>query len=144
DVFRLAETLAEGAEQMPPQDSPGRMRSAERQGLARPRSKKKRDQQLNLSLTEDEFAEAYWRARRVGMRMVDYGRWRLLGGDKQPVVPSNAATSGEHLFLAELKRLGNNLNQLVRICHTTRQPPPASLEALLERIRAAINRGMPR
>jgi hypothetical protein len=111
--------------------------------LARPRSDKKRDQQLNLSLTEDEFADIYWRARRAGMRMVDYGRWRLLGGEKRPAFPPNAIDLSQQLLLSELKRLGNNLNQLVRICHATRRPPPASLEALLERIRAAINRGTP-
>jgi hypothetical protein len=75
--------------------------------------------------------------------MVDYGRWRLLGGEKQPAFPPNAIDLSQQLLLSELKRLGNNLNQLVRICHATHRPPPASLEALLERIRAAINRGMP-
>jgi hypothetical protein len=111
--------------------------------LGRPPLEKKRDQQLNVSLTQDEYADLYWRARRSGMRMVDYGRWRLLGGNNQPVVPANAAHRGDHLLFTELKRLGNNLNQLVRICHSTRRAPPASLETLLERIRDVINRGMP-
>jgi hypothetical protein len=110
--------------------------------LGRPPSEKKRDQQLNLSLTQDEFAEIYWRSRRAGMRMVDYGRWRLLGGEKQPVIPPQAIDQSQHLLFAELRRLGNNLNQLVRICHATRRAPPESLEILLERIRQAINRGM--
>jgi hypothetical protein len=110
--------------------------------VGRPRLEKKRDQQLNVSLTQEEYVELYWRARRSGMRIVDYGRWRLLGGPSQPVVPAHAQ-KGDHLVFAELKRIGNNLNQLVRICHSTRRPPPASLEALLDRIRSVINRGMP-
>lgn len=109
--------------------------------MGRPPLEKKRDQQLNVSLTQDEYADLYWRSRRAGMRMVDYGRWRLLGGEKQPVIPPHASHQGDHVLFAELKRLGNNLNQLVRICHATRSPPPASLEGLLQRIRDVINRG---
>jgi hypothetical protein len=111
--------------------------------VGRPRSENKRDQQLNVGLTEDEYIEVYWRARRSGMRMVDYGRWRLLGGVNQPALAERAARMGDPLVFTELKRLGNNLNQLVRICHSTRRQPPASLEALLERIRSVINRGIP-
>jgi hypothetical protein len=109
--------------------------------VGRPRSENKRDQQLNVSLTQDEYIELYWRARRSGLRMVDYGRWRLLGGVNQPALPERAARKDDLLVFTELKRLGNNLNQLVRICHSTRRAPPASLEALLERIRTVINRG---
>lgn len=141
-MFRLAETLAEGAGQMPPRTPWDACALPKESQLGRPRSEKKRDQQLNLSLTQDEFADVYWRARRAGMRMVDYGRWRLFGGEKQPILPPNAADYSQHVLFSELKRLGNNLNQLVRICHATRRPPPASLEVLLERIRTAINRGM--
>ncbi|MCC8978884.1 plasmid mobilization relaxosome protein MobC [Bradyrhizobium sp. 10BB] len=74
------------------------------------------------------------------MRMVDYARWRLLGGASQPIVPASASRRMDDGLFAELRRLGNNLNQLVRLCHSTRTPPPASLEALLQRIREAINR----
>jgi len=74
--------------------------------------------------------------------MVDYARWRLLGGASQPVIPPSAEQRIDQALFAELRRLGNNLNQLVRICHATRHPPPASLEALLDRIRHLINRGM--
>jgi hypothetical protein len=110
--------------------------------VGRPRLENKRDQQINVSLTQDEYVELYWRARRSGMRMVDYGRWRLLGGASQPTLPERAARRGDLLLFTELKRLGNNLNQLVRICHSTRRPPPASLESLLECIRNVINRGV--
>jgi len=110
--------------------------------VGRPRLEKKRDQQLNVSLMTDEYAEVYWRARRSGMRMVDYARWRLLGGASQPILPPSAAGRLDHALFSELKRLGNNLNQMVRICHSMRRPPPEGLEALLERIRGAINRAM--
>lgn len=110
--------------------------------MGRPPLEKKRDQQLNVSLTTDEFAEIYWRARKAGKRMVDYARWRLLGGASQPVIPPSAQQRLDQALFAELRRLGNNLNQIARICHTTRSSPPPSLEPLLARIREAINRGL--
>jgi hypothetical protein len=110
--------------------------------VARPRLEKKRDQQLNVSLTKDEFAEVYWRARKAGKRMVDYARWRLLGGASQPVTPPSAELRLDAILFSELRRLGNNLNQLVRICHATRKVPPNGLEGLLARIRDIINRGI--
>lgn len=108
--------------------------------MARPRSEKKRDQQLNIGLTTEEFAEAYWRAKAAQMRMVDYARWRLLGGASQPVIPRAAERRIEDGLFAELRRLGNNLNQLTRLFHATKRPPPEGLEPLLGRIRDAINR----
>lgn len=117
------------------------MRSAKVQDLGRPRKEIRRDHQLNLSLTKEEYVSAYWKAERAGMKLVDYGRWRLLGSIQQPSAPENAVSRHEHLRVAELKRIGNNLNQLVRFCHATRQRPPANLEPLLQAIRALINRG---
>lgn len=102
----------------------------------------RRDHQLNLSLTKDEFVAAYWAAHGAGMRLVDYGRWRLLLESDQPIRQLRAAASSDPIFLAELKRLGNNLNQLARFCHATGHRPPEHLDPLLLRLREIINQGV--
>jgi hypothetical protein len=109
--------------------------------VPRPSKQIRRDHQLNLSLTKDEFVGAYYRAERAGMRLVDYGRWRLLGGKDQPVKAAAANSTAERLLSAELRRIGNNLNQLVRFCHSTGHPPPSHLDSLLRHIRSLIDRG---
>lgn len=109
--------------------------------MPRPRIPNRRDQQLNLSLTQDEFINAYYLAEAAGMRLVDFGRWRLLGDANQPAIPSRSVSTIDRLFLAELKRLGNNLNQLARFCHATGHRPPDHLDPLLLRIRDLIDRG---
>ena len=47
----------------------------------------------------------------------------------------------ERLIYAQLVRLGNNLNQMVRHLHRTGDPLPADLEPLLADIRQLIARG---
>ena len=111
--------------------------------MARPKQNIRRDHQLNFSLTEDEFELVQMRAHAAGQRAVDYGRSLLLYGpaaapQAMPAPPSRA----ERLVYLELKRLGNNLNQAVRICNTTRRAPPPSLEPLLAEIRALLNRSL--
>ena len=102
----------------------------------------RRDHQLNLSLTKDEFIAAYWAAHKVRMRLVDYGRWRLLADSDQPPQRLRCAASADPLLLAEMKRLGNNLNQLARFCHATGHRPPEHLDPLLLRLRELINQGV--
>lgn len=110
--------------------------------MARPRQKIKRDRQLNLSLTGAEYERVQWGAMSAAMTPADYGRWRLLGarrGLKRP----QAQTSGvDRLFYVQLKRIGNNLNQLTRLAHVTRAPSPPGLEPLLQDIRALLRRGL--
>jgi len=107
--------------------------------VARPTKAIKRDRQMNFSLTADELATLLGRANRAGMRPVDYGRWRLLGGEDQPVIPEKTVSTTDHMIYAQLRKLGNLLNQLVRHCHTTKCAPPAALEPLLEDIRVIIS-----
>jgi hypothetical protein len=112
------------------------------EAVGRPTKENKRNQQLNLRLTRHELATLLWRAERAGMRLIDYGRWRVLGGEDQPVTPPTATPKAHHLVFGQLKRLGCNLNQMVRFCHATKRPPPAGLQPLLRDIRALINRGL--
>lgn len=106
--------------------------------MARPTKRNKRDQQLNLKLTAAELTWIKARAAGAGMRLVDYGRWILL---REGAASPQATTPHDRLLYEQLKRLGNNLNQLARIANATREPPPAALDALLNDIRAIINRG---
>jgi hypothetical protein len=73
------------------------------------------------------------------MRPVDYGRARLLGQRGGEAAASGApAPHLDPLFLVELSRLGNNLNQIARWMNRFRQPAPPSLEPLLQEIRRLI------
>lgn len=80
------------------------------------------------------------RADAAGMRPVDYGRAVVL--DERIVVGRKEADGNaiERLIYAQLCRLGNNLNQLVRYLHGTGYPAPASLEPLLRDIRQILEK----
>ena len=105
--------------------------------MPRPRLPVLRDRQLNLRLTRAEFEGVKARADSSGLRIVDYGRAVLLG-DKAVLARASAGSAAERLIHAQLRRLGNNLNQLVRHLHMTKEPPPANLEPLLQDIRQAL------
>jgi Bacterial mobilisation protein (MobC) len=116
--------------------------------MSRPRKNIRRDRQLNLSLTQGEEETVRARAAAAGMRVVDFGRAMLLrarpaSAPAQPAeVEVQAASYAERLIYEQLKRLGNNLNQIARRLNATRHAPPPSLEPLLKQIRAILNRGL--
>jgi hypothetical protein len=116
------------------------MRSAENcETMARPTKHEKRDQQFNLKLTRREFDFVCARAARLALRPVDYARAQLLAEWR-------VRTHAQHghldpLFLLQLSRLGNNLNQIARRLHATRTAAPQALGALLEEIRELIRKG---
>jgi hypothetical protein len=98
----------------------------------------RRNQQLNLSLTEAEINVLRLRAAAAEMRLVDYSRFMLLR--KRAIPPRPTHLQLDQLAYEQLKRLGNNLNQIARVVNATRQPPSPALEALLHDIRAVLNR----
>jgi len=107
--------------------------------MGRPPNKIKRDRQFNVGLTGREHELLLARAGRAGMRPVDYGRARLLGTRSDPALALGApAPHLDPLFVANLSRLGNNLNQIARRLNTLGFPPPPSLEPLLRQIRILI------
>jgi hypothetical protein len=109
--------------------------------MGRPPNKIKRDRQFNVGLTTREHDLLLARASRAGMRPVDYGRARLLGGAAQQASGTDApAPHLDPLFVAQLSRLGNNLNQIARRLNTLDFPSPPSLEPLLQLIRALIGK----
>lgn len=107
--------------------------------MARPKKAIRRDQQLNVSLTVPELATLYTRAQRAGMTLIAFARWRLLGSSASDT-PAGTAPEANQLLLADLKRVGNNLNQLVRLFHREKHEPPSGLDALLDELRRLINR----
>ena len=116
--------------------------------MARPRSKTRRIHQLNFSLTGDELTALRCRADAASMHLVDFGRNLLLyptatvrrhAPEKAEAV--RALTHAARLLVQELRRLGNNLNQIARHLHSHAEPAPPSLEPLLREIRALLNRG---
>jgi hypothetical protein len=109
--------------------------------MGRPTKKEKRDQQLNIKLTLREIASVRARASAVRMRPVDYGRAQLLADRPPPSAASNAAPHLATLFLIQLSRIGNNLNQIARKFNQTGVCPPLPLESLLSDIRELIRKG---
>lgn len=109
---------------------------------------KRRDQQLNFSLTRDELTRLRRRADQAGMRLLDFGRILLLreGGDAGALragsdgCEASPEARERRLLGTALIRVGNNLNQIARRLHSRDEPAPAALEPLLTEIRALINR----
>ncbi len=108
--------------------------------MGRPRKEDPRCCQLNLSLTRVELETLKSRAYAAGLRLPDFGRARVLK-ETENARPSRAPPRIEQLFVAQLIRLGSNLNQIARQLNSMRTPaPPPSLEPLLQEIRSLLKR----
>lgn len=108
--------------------------------MGRPSKYETRNRQLNLKLTAREHEWVCGRAAKVGMQPVDYGRLQLLA--EQSVARSRRA-AGAHLdplFLQQLSRIGNNLNQITRRLHQLGVTAPPDLGPVLEAIRQVMQR----
>jgi Bacterial mobilisation protein (MobC) len=117
------------------------MRSAEKRcSVARPSKLEKRDRQLNLKLTARELEWVLKRAMASGMRPVDFGRAQLLADRVVRAVRGAAPAHLDPLFLAQLSRIGNNLNQLTRRLNEFHVPAPETLSSVLQEIRDIIRR----
>lgn len=112
--------------------------------MGRPTKTEPRDRQLNLSLTASEFERIQSRAEAVAMRPVHFGRALVLDEGRRTALKADTDHNATKLLYAQLVRLGNNLNQLVRHLHRHGSPLPADLEPLLRDIRHLIIRNMPR
>lgn len=119
-------------------DTPGRLRSAtNRTSMPRISPQSKRDRQLNIALHESEVEALKTRAEARGMRLVDYARASLLTmrvASVDVVLPSKL----ERLNLEQLKRIGNNLNQIARQLNGLGQVVPDELAETLNAIRQLL------
>lgn len=112
--------------------------------MSRSAKSEPRNKQLNLSLTASEFERLKVRAEAVGMRPAHFGRAMVLDETRRPALKVGVDHNAAKFLYAQLVRLGNNLNQLVRHLHRHGGPLPADLEPLLRDIRHLIIRHMPR
>lgn len=108
--------------------------------MSRPKKCEPRDRQLNVSLTTSEYESLVKRARNVGMRPVHFGRALLLDHNRIAEPEKEGANNVVRLYVHQLSRLGNLLNQMMRHLHQTGDPLPADLEPLLTDIRQIIAR----
>ena len=108
--------------------------------MGRPKKSEPRLHQLNLSLTASELETIEKRAHALGMRPVHFGRAVLLKPTNSSVARSEPVSNIGRLIHAQLVRIGNNLNQMVRHLHHTGDPLPPDLEPLLNDIRRLIAR----
>ena len=108
--------------------------------MARPRTSEPRSRQLNLRFTVSELETISKRAHALGMRPVHFGRSVLLGQGDVSQGRTEPANNMSRLIQAQLARLGNNLNQMMRHLHHTGDPLPADLEPLLNDIRRLIGK----
>jgi transposase len=115
----------------------------QRPAMTRPKQKIFRDRQFNVAVTTDELKRIHARAAARRMRPVDYGRARLLAEWRAGGAENANAAHLDPLVLAQLSRLGNNLNQIARRLNMLDQPAPPTLELLLREIRGILNKGMP-
>lgn len=107
--------------------------------MGRPQVSDPRNYQLNFSFTEAEIDVLRRRADQAQMRLVDYGRLVLLRKSSTAIAAPVAQI--DRVTYEQLKRLGNNLNQIARVVNATRALPPTGLEELLRDIRQVLNRG---
>lgn len=107
--------------------------------MGRPLTTDPRNYQLNFSFTEAEIDLLRRRADQAQLRLVDYGRLVLLRKSSLPVAAPVAQV--DRVTYEQLKRLGNNLNQIARVVNATKAPPPTGLAELLRDIRQVLNRG---
>ena len=107
--------------------------------MARPKQTSPRDHQLNLSLTAAELNGLRIQAAAAGQRLVEYGRNVLLNGHR---IRRTAPTQSRdyRLLHAELRRIGNNLNQIARRLNALDMPLPAGFDVLLRDIRTLLDR----
>ena len=107
--------------------------------MPRPTTDQKRDRQLNIALRGDELAELQASADARGMRLVDYARAVLLNmrvASYSVALPSRL----DRLNHEQLKRIGNNLNQIARQLNALGRVSMPELEDCLRELRLLIGK----
>src|SRR5262245_25152221 len=108
--------------------------------MARPRKHERRTRQMNIKLTESEEAWVKRRARANEQRPGEFGRAQLLAEREVRRKTRENAADLDPLFLSQLSRVGNNLNQLTRRFNQVDVPPPPTLEPLLQLVRDLLRK----
>jgi hypothetical protein len=74
------------------------------------------------------------------MRPVDFARAQLFVARRARATRRPEAAHLDPLFISQVARIGNNLNQMTRAFHLAQVPPPSELGALLQAIRDIIQK----
>jgi Bacterial mobilisation protein (MobC) len=77
-----------------------------------------------IRVTEDDHAQFSIQARRFGMTLAGLCERLVTTGDVRVVLTEQPAL--HPALVAELKRLGNNINQIAHALHGANPPPPVS------------------
>ncbi len=136
-MFRLGETARSGAGEVAP-ETPGRLRSADIRNMARPKSNETRDRQLNVALCARELEAVKMRAQAHGLSPVDYARRILL--DESGTRFEIPVAAIDRLAFEQMKRIGNNLNQIARQMNALRVPSLDELDEVLRELRDLLRR----
>ena len=95
-------------------------------------------------MNPDELVTVYERAALAGLKLPAFGRAALLG---EKVVTAAGSHTGPRLAVSpealhEFRKAAVNLNQLMRLMHTYRLPPPPELPRLLNDLRTFFNQAV--
>jgi hypothetical protein len=108
--------------------------------MGRPKATNLRDMRLKLNLTATEYECVVRQAKAAGMRPRPFGRAVILKKIAAQGPGENEPSNPLRLDYLALRSLGNDLNQMVRHMHQTREPAPNNLELLLTDIRHIVDR----
>jgi hypothetical protein len=110
--------------------------------MPRPRVIEKRDRQLNIGVTQRELEAIRTRAAAVALHPVQYAR-AVLFRQRVEVASQVSASRLDQLGLEQLKRIGNNLNQIARQLNAVQDHSPPDLESALQELRRLLTRLWP-
>ena len=101
--------------------------------------KRQRGQSVKVALTEAERAKIAADAQAAGLSLSGYARAVLLGADTPRTKRAAALPEQQDLarLLAQLGKVGGNLNQLTKLGNQGQLVPPSALDACLADVRAA-------
>lgn len=136
----------------PPDVALGLTQAIARYTMARPKQAQIRDQKITVRLTAEEVVQLRERAVKARQSMTDFVRHQVLDGRKMRravktadrQLPNHGAPIALELpVFQELRRIGVNLNQIARHCHTHQLPPPAGTDTAMAALLALINKSLP-
>lgn len=111
--------------------------------MARPAKPDARTAHVTFRVTREEKFRLLDKANRSGMNPGDYCRARVLAARarRQRELASDSLPARIDIELFhELRRIGVNINQIARHCHTHQVPAPKELNGALKELRAVLAR----
>jgi hypothetical protein len=100
-----------------------------------------KDHRVAFRVSAEELFRLTAKASRAGTTVGGFARGKALAGIvRKKAEPGLAADSPfDTASLQEIRRIGVNLNQMMKHCHTFQEPPPEDLRPLLADVRRVLN-----